>query len=64
MGPRGALRAWNSASRAGNGRSLPPKGAHASLGAALRELMSPHAHIRSLPPKGANASLGAALREA
>ena len=45
-------------------RSLPPKGAHASLGAALREIMGPHAHMRSLPPKGAHASLGAALREA
>ena len=46
-------------------RSLPPKGAHASLGVAQREAtMNPHAHHRSLPPKGAHASLGAAQREA
>jgi hypothetical protein len=46
-------------------RSLPPKGAHASLGTARREASDdPHAHIRSLPPKGAHASLGAARREA
>jgi LPS-assembly lipoprotein len=37
MSPHAALRAWNSASRAGNIRSLPPKGAHASLGTALQE---------------------------
>ena len=37
MSPHAALRAWNSASRAGNSRSLPPEGAHASLGTALRE---------------------------
>ena len=45
--------------------SLPPEGAHASLGAALREAY-PHAHhfVYSLPPEGAYASLGAALREA
>ena len=46
-------------------RSLPPEGAHASLGAALQEAsMNPHAHIRSLPPEGAHAVLGAALQEA
>jgi hypothetical protein len=46
-------------------RSLPPKGAAASLGAARRESMdAPHAHFRSLPPEGAAASLGAARREA
>ncbi len=37
MDPHAALHAWYSASRAGNIRSLPPKGAHAPLGAALRE---------------------------
>ena len=73
MGPHADLRAWNSVlcpegavstrTRAGNIRSLPVKGV-ASLGAALREIMSPHAHIRSLPPKWAHASLGAALWEA
>jgi hypothetical protein len=45
-------------------RSLPPVGAHASLGTALRELLNPHVHYRSLPPMGAHASLGTALREA
>jgi hypothetical protein len=45
-------------------RSLPPEGAHASLGAAQREQGDdPHAHYRSLPPEGAHASLGAAQRE-
>jgi hypothetical protein len=44
-------------------RSLPPKGAHASLEAA-RRYMYPQAHVRSLPPKGAFASLEAAWREA
>ncbi|KAF0162959.1 MAG: hypothetical protein FD157_3477 [Rhodocyclaceae bacterium] len=37
MSPDAALHAWYSASRAGNIRSLPPKGAHASLGATLQE---------------------------
>lgn len=37
MDPHAALHAWNSASRTGNIPSLPPKGAHVSLGAALRE---------------------------
>ena len=34
-----ALRAWDFASRGGNARihSLPPEGAHATLGAALQE---------------------------
>jgi len=49
-----------------NDSSLPPAGAHASLGAALQEAnMDPHARKnRSLPPTGAHASLGAALQEA
>ena len=45
-------------------RSLPPKGAQASLGAARRESwMLPPRSLRSLPPKGTQASLGAACRE-
>ncbi len=46
--------------------SLPPEGAHASLGAARREAwtMYPYAHIHSLPPEGAHASLEPARREA
>jgi len=45
-------------------RSLPPKGALASLEAARRGMVDPHAHMRSLPPEGALASLEAARREA
>jgi hypothetical protein len=45
-------------------RSLPPKGAQASFGAARQLLLDPHAHIRSLPPEGAQASFGAARQEA
>jgi 8-amino-7-oxononanoate synthase len=44
-------------------RSLPPKGAQASLGAARRDFVMPPSSLRSLPPKGAQASLGAARRE-
>ncbi len=47
-------------------RSLPPKGAQASFGAARQEadMLDPRAHIRSLPPEGAQASFGAARQEA
>ena len=45
-------------------RSLPPKGALASFGAARQEAGRPHARFRSLPPKGALASFGAARQEA
>jgi hypothetical protein len=46
-------------------RSLPPKGAQASFGAARQEssMTRPPNSLRSLPPKGAQASFGAARQE-
>jgi hypothetical protein len=44
-------------------RSLPPEGAHQSLGTARRDWKLPPRSLRSLPPEGAHQSLGTARRD-